>query len=99
MPTLEANRFGRGSGAVTTGGGAEIIKFPKGVKLTSMAVEADAASTMKVRYTFDLDAASVIWQDWDHGDADDSQVWDTVFDGGFHALEVSGDGAYSYSFD
>jgi hypothetical protein len=99
MPNIEATKFGRGSGSVTTGGGAEIITFPRGVKIVSVAVKATAAATMNVRYTFDGEAGTVLWSEWDHGSSDDSRVWDAVFDGGFHQIEISGDGDYSYSWD
>jgi hypothetical protein len=101
MPTvnLNAGSTGKGSGTVSGAGNEHVIDFPRKTKVVSIAVQASGGNTMKVRYTFDLDASSVLWSEWSYGDANDTQVWSATFDGGFDAFEISGDGDYSYSWD
>lgn len=101
MPTVylrAEQKNARDSGTVTTGN-EHIITFPSGTKIVSFMTQASAGNTMKVRYTMDGDAATVLWADWSHGDADDTQVWNAAFQGGLHQFEVSGDGNYSYAWD
>ena len=98
MPTITKTATrARGSGTVVTGS-PHHIKFPTNTKVVSFMAQADAGQTVKLRYTLD-DSATILWADWTYGDADDSQVWAAVFDGGFYMIEISGTGKYSYSWD
>ena len=88
---------GRGSGVVTPDS-PHRIKFQTRARIISFMAQASAGQTIKIRYTLD-DSGVVLWYDWVHGIADDSQVWATAFEGGLYMFEVSGTGNYSYSWD
>lgn len=99
MPVIKSSiATQRGSGIVASGDPV-IIKLPTQTRIFSIAAQATSSNTIKVEFCLDYEGQYPLWITWSHGEADDSQVWSSAFEGGVTAIRITGDGQYNYSWD